>query len=500
MNPASVPPWGGPWHGLVQGGALPLSGGASIPYPQPPGAAYTQSGSTIFLTGTYGSTFRLRVPGVPAVVRSAEELAQDEMSGRQWRSEAILSGSRFQLHGKPMDGWIYIDPAGARWLVRCPQFNSQTLRSLNSPLNITVTLTRFGDLGCVPEVYSQTVTLPLDAVGYSGSVILPIDAIKSDGSAVIISCQGRSNDHFTCGFIELAISGLGAEAVLAASVVRNWSQVNVIDSPPSPALLWVDASNPSAGWMETEPANVLRSSRELVGEFSRELRRIIALWYDENDQLKDVVAKFVGAYTHNAPRPPLDAPGNILDFSTTSDVTGEYAIEVGGAVIDSLQISSNLSLQYATGVTEWDFSATVDGGMLSGSSSINNGVTNAPFPEIGYVINRLGSGLLEPIEDFSFVSLVPRNFSPLGAGTFFQAVIRPYWYSRQVVGFRSSTENGAPDPASRRWRFRPPVTPSGLAGGATIDITTPTGPTFYGSHDPYSGSAVWGQSTPVCYV
>ncbi len=503
MNPANVPPWGCPWHGPVQGGSLALPNGSNMAYPQPPPRTF-QSGPTLGTTNrpqdTYGITHR-HAAGLPFVSSSSADIA----AGRQWRNEAILSGGRYQVHGKILDGWVYVDPDGARWLARCIAINEQDLRNLAAPLAVTVTLSRFGVLGGAPESYSYPVSLPLDGIGKPVNAHLMLDAFKPNGSQAIIVAHQRGGstrriDRHTFGFLELTISGPGATATITAAVVRTWAQIQQMDPPVPPTRLWLDGSSLPWQYYETEPLNYNKIVHEQIGEFSRSSARVLALWYDAAGALEELTMHIEASFTYDAPRVP--APPDYttgLDFSGSSSMSGTIELRVGGAVVDTLPIAASLSLDYVAPSAVWTFSATIDGVHLTGNGRRDSSWATLPFPDIAYIAT--GFAVSEGVSSFSFSPEFSSNlYETKFPFALFRAAVVPYWYSRQVIGFEISTEAGAPSTSTRRWRFRAPVTPSGAASGATIDITTPTGPTFYGSHDPYSGAAVWGQSTPVCYV
>lgn len=238
--------WGHPFHGKVSGGQLELPNGTSIAYPQPAGETPEQ----------YGSARALIVPGVPEVARTPEQAAADTAAGYAWRNVATLSGGRNQLWGKPLDGWIYIDPAGERWLVRYPAGWDSTEHDLSTPLSLTFRLSRFGVIGGDPEHYDYPVTLtdwqqsgdpitwyPVDSSDGAAPLTtakLCLDGLQPDGSAAaIMICKrrgslapspiGRRPNVDCCirhplGWLELTISGAGRSATVSLSVLRSRAQ------------------------------------------------------------------------------------------------------------------------------------------------------------------------------------------------------------------------------------------------------------------------------------
>jgi hypothetical protein len=498
MNPANVPPWGTPWHGLVRNNTLTLPNGSTMLYRQPVSTTFTTGSTFNRPPDTYGITRRFAA-GLPPVTSSAEDIA----SGREWRNEVTISGGRYQVYGTALDGWIYLAPDGGRWLVRCPNINEQDLRSLTAPLNIGLTFLRFGDLGAVAQSFSWNVSLPLQDLGDSGAGRLMIDSIKPNGSAAIICAHIRGFNtrrmvRESIGFLELSISGPASAPTITAVVIRNKAQTLPITPPPVAVRSYWNGSS----YQDTEPTGTYTVVYSLEGDTAHSSEYLLALWYDAAGLLREVVQRAQGISTYAAPRPA----NPLVDNSASASFAGNLDLMVGGAVVDSIPFSAGITAGKSGTNGVYTFSGAVDGVSMTGNATVAPPffVTN-PFPDIGYVLPGFGSTAFQ-YAGFSasyilFISPDGTFFGPTATSlTLFTATVYPYWYSRQVVGFEISTENGAPDAASRRWRFRPPATPSGLASGVTIDTTTPTGPTFYGSHDPYSGASVWGQSTPVCYV
>lgn len=72
----TAPVWGCPYHGLVRGWQLTLPNGRTIT-------------NRFFADDAIGSVL-VRVPGVPGVVRTPDEVASDTALGYQWRNAAAL--------------------------------------------------------------------------------------------------------------------------------------------------------------------------------------------------------------------------------------------------------------------------------------------------------------------------------------------------------------------------------------------------------------------------
>lgn len=221
MSTPGVPQWGCPWHGLVKGSRLALSSGTNMFFPQPTGSREWQAGSTALI----------QHPAAPAVVRSSEDAAADAAAGRQWWNKAIIAGD--SLHGRQLGGWLYIDPAGAVWLV------TTTLSELQAAGGICqVKLKRFGVLGGKPEEYTYNVAVPdMGQAGpameqASGYLALTRFHTNKTGSAAVFEVAaeflpltiGGANapwGHCPCGWIEVQLSGAGAECVPVIQTLKT---------------------------------------------------------------------------------------------------------------------------------------------------------------------------------------------------------------------------------------------------------------------------------------
>jgi hypothetical protein len=216
---------GTPYHGLVSGGQLTLPNGAVIAYPQP-----EMFGSNFDIAGT---SHLVRAPGVPPVVRTPEQAARDTANGHEWRDTATLTGMRGQLYGQPLNGWIYIDPVGTRWLVECPSFLGKAASVTSGSFSETVSLTRFGEFPGVAESHSYPTTLagigqdtPVMSAVYTDNSKARVESISSDGGQAIIMlyAPGGTTHRDPFGFLLLTISGPGEDAITTLSVLRTREQ------------------------------------------------------------------------------------------------------------------------------------------------------------------------------------------------------------------------------------------------------------------------------------
>ena len=499
-------------------------------YPQPEAKTDVISGKTTPIPDTYGSTYRVAVPGTPAVERTPEEQAADTAAGREWRNEATLSGGRMQLYGKRLDGWIYVDPAGARWLVRCAQLDENVLYSTAEPLELTVTLSRFGELGGAPESYQYATTISdwgIDGPGAVPSTArLLVDDVRADGGAAVVMAHQRT---FNSGavqdvrraysFLELVISGAGAAAVVSIAVVRSRSQVVRIDTtPPAPQTHlagwhklevseggsgeweWVtyaggfgEGSNPVVPSTNRESGGVTVEYWELLeaevasGTAATSCRRIVAMWYASAGTLADVTLRYTGTYGINWPMPAGGARDATLSLDW--EVTVEVAGAAGATIVGSENNSTHSEFPAGSrevAVVDRTFAAVADGGE-SGSTDSGNG----PYGRW----DEPGSATLDSFA-LSADALVDRVYEEGFAGLVVSDGLSLVRYANHVIGIRVSR----PQAPSFVYAFHPPTTPSGPAAGA---VYVPSSSAFdgrYGSWCPYTLQAQWHATAPICYV
>lgn len=218
--------WGSPWHGYVQGDALTLPNAATRTHPQPSGSYHWE----------YSAAHLLQVPGVPAVTRDTAEAAADTAAGREWRNYALLSGSTAQLYGQPLGRgrWIYVDPAGDRWLIDASALDLKTWSPSTVPASVSISVRRFGVVGLSANATSYNVSVP--DLGQAGTPVYSnsstetgffdssLYSLHPQGSAAVFMLHYQCADaawpaqRFPCGWFELRISGAGSNPTL--SVVR----------------------------------------------------------------------------------------------------------------------------------------------------------------------------------------------------------------------------------------------------------------------------------------
>ena len=523
MSTPGVPPWGHPWHGLVEAGAMLLPNDTLRAYPQPEAKTDVISGTTTPIPDTYGSTYRVAVPGTPAVERTPEEQAADTAAGREWRNEATLSGGRMQLYGKRLDGWIYVDPAGARWLVRCAQLDENVLYSTAEPLELTVTLSRFGDLGGAPEQYSYPVSITswgLDA-GYTPTQVrLMVDDVRADGARAALMAHLRDFNNTSVrdvrrgmAWLELQLNGEGAAAIVAIATLRSQAQVfqvvrDAIDAPEYRAGWLRDYGTGSGAWEElvlaggfdngdppsspeedlkdysTEPPTTLKSWRmQSAGVFSGAVqfsfRRVVAVWYASAGSAEDLTQ--VVSWSTDIDW-PLPAAGS---RATSSAVQWQVRLEHQGAALSTIAgstLTATTEFYPAEGdrTQEVRQTLTVDG---VSSETVGDGpmlygrwlAASVPSGHLGRPLNLL-------IEDVA-----------IGNGPAWDFGVLLFRYANHVIGQFVFRPGGGV-------AFHPPATPSGVAAGVPY-VPSPTSYSArYGSWCPYTHQSTWRSLTPVCYV
>ncbi|UCP00105.1 hypothetical protein LF844_09915 [Metapseudomonas lalkuanensis] len=490
--------WGNPWHGPVRDGGLTLPNATTRAKSQPEPHYDFISGVLTAIPDTWGGAHLVKVPGVPEVVRSVEEQAEDDAAGRQWRNTAVLSGDRLELYGKPLDGWLYIDPDGVRWRVTCPDLEENTVRSFGTPWSGTLTLSRFGEFGGAAESHSYPVS---SGWGVTGDVPLTsgrirLESIKPDGSAAILMVHQRrltseeTQIRWPYAFLELTISGPGAAATVACSVVKARSVVSqkVLDfdlgpdylagyylgpghtEPPSWRFQLASTPTPPGEGNFAEWGG--RECKVFSGPVNLTLRRTLSIWYDASGTRQDVDFVLDWAGTLDMPAPTEDG----LVCSGTASWTA--AIQVGGVV------RCEISGAWAGAASE-----TLDG-VNPGSMTWTRTVTT---DGIDYVETVSGdadplSWQSPPLDDVSGyftggVSFIENN------ATVFNGHLDVIRYAPQVIGLCADR------PSARA--YHPPATPTGTASGA---VTVASTARRYGAWNPFDGAAVWLETSPVCWV
>ena len=170
--------FGQPYHGLWKAGSIALPNGTSKTCPAPAG----------------GGVVLLRVPGQPAVSRTAPELAADATAGREWRNYGLISGGRYgasdPVYGPPGTATvIFIDAANVSWLMH--------IRWASPNSYVTVKLRRFGRFEAPWAETAWSSTINVIPYPY-------FNVYLSIGSPSLLTvCQNTTGRQFVLGGVSL---------------------------------------------------------------------------------------------------------------------------------------------------------------------------------------------------------------------------------------------------------------------------------------------------------
>ncbi|RMH86432.1 hypothetical protein EA796_00960 [Pseudomonas sp. AOB-7] len=481
-----------------------------------------------------GTTYRVFVPGTPAVTRSEDELADDQAAGLQWRNEAMLSGGFLTLHRRALSGWIYTDPAGVRWWARCELLNDNYQHDVSAPLTLTLLLARFGEFVAAPESYSYSVTVIDFGLAGGHPLQVPaglrlralIDDIRHDGSRVSVMLHQRlptgDNPDIRRPFswLELSIAGPGQDASVAIAVAHSITAstvVSTVRAAPSDYLAgdlteWVDGvpqepefvvlpgsygegGNPPGPEHHEEDGagNLLRRWRVRAGvtysgSASFQLSRIAAVWYDAEGEATPLWQDYQASFDIAWPVP--DESGLTSSMATQWTVRWRLGEAELGAVAGSGEASMLHEWNPLTfGTVNETLESVVDGASTSSSQTYEHDAFNwrhatvTPFGALNLASTDADAAKFAA-KEFARFGYVP-NFQP----------IRVVRYSNHVIGMRVQRPS---DPVA--YAFHPPITPSGIAAGEVHVSTNLSLVGRYGSWCPATGQAVWRLSSPASYV
>ncbi|MCY1491620.1 hypothetical protein D9M68_254100 [compost metagenome] len=303
-------------------------------------------------------THLLRVPGLAPPELPPEEIAAEAAVGRTWQHYALLSEDRFVLFGQVLAGWVCIDPAGERWLIRTTPHINRSIVLADQPLTLSVSAVPFGHLdepAATPVV--QSITLadlgqgsgqpPPSANANPQALMLRVGSVSSHGRQVVIELHGveslavaatRRINTAPAGFLLLELTGDGPDFDLSLSVLRTRTQVlgtytQNRAAPPRCTLRseWSTTSTPNGGGADV--VATLTGATTVLGSFSTDplwgsgwiggtrTDRVAALVFDDQDELVE--------FTYDA---SLRVEYSYPDFSVV-EVSGA----VSGWIADSAQ-------------------------------------------------------------------------------------------------------------------------------------------------------------------
>lgn len=243
--------FGVPWHGLftyVQAtpsvGTLTLPNDAQMAYPSPLTRLTNSSTGIERILPLHGRVRQVAFPGIPAVVRTAEEQAADAAAGMEWRTTANIANRFVHGRGFPDDVWIYRDPAGRRWAVYFSAVSGPN-KAGTSPLAGRLYFVRFGDFGVPAKTYNRVIALQPADIGQASPNLSSVSDFNllddttwfrlatvydslTDGSAAIIGMHwldgivaalggAELQAIYPIGFVECALSGSPEDGTLAVT-------------------------------------------------------------------------------------------------------------------------------------------------------------------------------------------------------------------------------------------------------------------------------------------
>lgn len=338
----SKPMWGFPWHGLlVDPRGIPrlrVGGGAGpemlVEEPIFPAGLNDRLGVYGQYYREYYSDFRdthmVRAPGIPEITLSPEEVAANAAMGRSWWNYGLLVGTYMCMHGKFLRGWVCIDPADQRWLVR-PIIGSC---SIGSPLTVNLDVTPFGVIGGAPtQAVRLAVTLADveqegELLGGEPRLLKRIASVSSHGRDVLIALYPSTSSgeldlrDFPCGWLRLELIGDGPNFALQMSVIHSRNQtlgeVSEVELENPPAQQWSadinitgandDVMIGTLSSITVEPAEYTQT------QSSSRAGRILSLVFDDADQVIMMSADLTYLKEHvNGPYSVSGVSGDLRD-------------------------------------------------------------------------------------------------------------------------------------------------------------------------------------------
>ena len=213
---------GCPWHGLVRGSRLTLPNGQ-------------HKDGQWFATTVRGS-YRVAVPGVAPIARTAEEAAYDAEQGHQWRTDAVINlwsnDAALMLYGRKniQASTLYAEAVGNCWAVALP--SNMAVNAGKTQLQQPAVFGRFGALSFAPVEDERPVTVTLAGYDPADPQDRPNPSGRTwdslpDGSQTILGGAGYGATHDlyvpTAAFDLLRVSGKGTPESPFAAVLEKLS-------------------------------------------------------------------------------------------------------------------------------------------------------------------------------------------------------------------------------------------------------------------------------------
>lgn len=401
LDGGEVVRFGNTLHGLMNATTQRVEiGGVERPLPAAYQAWRDFSGSAGIQGADFGDTHLVRVPGVAPLGMSPEELAAELAAGRAWQNYALLSGPHQMVFGHPLSGWIYIDEAGGRWLVRQsggPSIINYGQVGVAQSLGITLSITPFGDIGAEPvspiHVQASLADIgqanPPGVTAERGDVLhLRVTSISSHGRRAIIALYPlriagtQMIDYdprdLPYGWLSLELSGSGQAIAATLAVLRTRTQALGQRIRSTPVSQPLKAALTLTGGCSISGDRVVGSwsaSAELVPHgaglpsligtdtgyfYNHQLEnrdeldhRIVCLVFDDADDVREISV--------TATAVTLEAA------STELSAGGSYAIDsvlINGVPVSGRPVTGSVSLSITRGIqrdTEVSMAIMVDG-------------------------------------------------------------------------------------------------------------------------------------------
>lgn len=519
----SAPVWGCPWHGLVTNGQLALPNGAHMAWPQPTGADRWMHGSTALLAH----------PAALAIVRTEDELAADAAAGMQWWDRAIIAGGT--LHGRqlPDGAWIYIDPAGDRWLVTTTLGVEHIAGG-----TCTVMLQRFGVLGGTPLQYSYDVIVPDmgQAEPYPEVAVGRVSLYHSaptGGSAVFELATDMGSPAIApaqqywrwrpVGWVSVTLSGPGPVCEIAVAVHKTRSQTLGVWDQQYPDMTterwWLESPGDGSGnriVREQTPgfpgssALLAYQSRVVSGETRESNTGYVVGVYCAAGARSEITLSESVVISYNEPAAIHEGP---TEFEPNDPVSGSWsaARSATATLRAEYRVDGVLAAQYEISISE---QSTTTGSIAADGSRARSFSAQAEFTPGGVFEDSgsspswsgsLGGGFYV---DNIFISPAPDLASYFiwfdEAGSETMMGLCPIRLSAQMFSACRSYYDF--DTAQARAVHMPEAaTPAGSATLPEIDTESPMATPWlftqhaYGSWNPITGEAARSLS-PVCWT
>ncbi|BAU76125.1 hypothetical protein [Metapseudomonas furukawaii] len=348
------------WHGLAEGGSynpkITINGvKRTLPFSAPS----TPLGGDI---DSLGDTHLLQAPGIGAVPLTEEQLAAELAEGRAWQNYALISGGSLHLFGQALGGWVCIDPAGKRWLVRTYGATSFTGGEVTpgEAATFNFRVLPFGyldDAPSAPVEFSGTLedigqaAIPTYEPPVNSLFQLGINSISSDGRRVIVYIRNRWNftgtrSAFPIGYLLLTLEGNGPtftpvlevlytradcfpkwEEEGPRSELKGWvfeAESDVIELPPGSGNMvtrtWYTGLNYVGAGEGREDVSI--GSPDVVERWAG---RIVTVVFDELDEIRTFTLSAESSCTGSFPEFTFTSSGYLYSDSTPSTLVWEMS-------------------------------------------------------------------------------------------------------------------------------------------------------------------------------